>query len=528
LGRHFAKLREQGRAILLLDAMNEIPPGQRRHKAEQIQHLAQDERFSSLLVSCRARDFESDFRLPFDTLTLQPLTPRKIREFLRRLLCLHLSRDATIEADARFWQIAGGDAVKQAWVAWEQTGGGFDAFLTDAEAPEDFAESWQHPWVRERLQADKRNLIHLASNPYLLQIMAILPELSANRAKLFHGFLQVLYQRELKAREKRQDVASVPEQTHWLAVLGELAQAMQFAGGAQSDSGAQTVLPRAAWPATLTPTLLDFSRDASVLQLTGEDLRFIHQLLQEYLASRVLLVASQTDPASASRYWPADNWWQGSGWEVVAEIAAESLAADAIEPYIAWLARANPALAAEVWQAQGQPRLSDAIRRAIHDQWFNYLTDIERFPQPRARAAVGTAPGRFGLDDRPGVGLDEQRLPAIDWVEIPAGPFRYGEEKQQVKLECFYISRYPITNAQLQAFVDADGYKEERWWRDLQRPQPQGSTWNESNRPRTNVGWYEAVAFTRWLSAQLNQDIRLPTEQEWEKATRSTDGREYP
>ncbi len=57
----FAKLREQGRAILLLDAMNEIPPGQRRHKAQQIQHLAQDERFSSVLVSCRARDLS---RLP--------------------------------------------------------------------------------------------------------------------------------------------------------------------------------------------------------------------------------------------------------------------------------------------------------------------------------------------------------------------------------------------------------------------------------------------------------------------------------
>jgi formylglycine-generating enzyme required for sulfatase activity len=42
------------------------------------------------------------------------------------------------------------------------------------------------------------------------------------------------------------------------------------------------------------------------------------------------------------------------------------------------------------------------------------------------------------------------------------------------------------------------------------------------------VDWYEAVAFSRWLAAQLNQPIRLLTEQEWEKAARGTDGREYP
>ena len=42
------------------------------------------------------------------------------------------------------------------------------------------------------------------------------------------------------------------------------------------------------------------------------------------------------------------------------------------------------------------------------------------------------------------------------------------------------------------------------------------------------MDWYEAVAFTRWLSAQLGYDISLPTEQQWEKAARGTDGREYP
>ena len=120
-------------------------------------------------------------------------------------------------------------------------------------------------------------------------------------------------------------------------------------------------------------------------------------------------------------------------------------------------------------------------------------------------------------------------LPDIDWVEIPAGPFIYGEkeEQQEIHLERFHISRYPITNAQYQTFTNDVGYHEERWWQDLNKPELKKSRWDQPNRPRTDVDWYEAVAFSRWLSGQLNQPIRLPTEQEWEKAARGTDGRQY-
>jgi hypothetical protein len=52
--------------------------------------------------------------------------------------------------------------------------------------------------------------------------------------------------------------------------------------------------------------------------------------------------------------------------------------------------------------------------------------------------------------------------------------------------------------------------------------------WLQANRPRTNVDWYEAVAFSRWLSKQLGYEVRLPTELEWERAARGRDGREYP
>ena len=42
------------------------------------------------------------------------------------------------------------------------------------------------------------------------------------------------------------------------------------------------------------------------------------------------------------------------------------------------------------------------------------------------------------------------------------------------------------------------------------------------------MSWYQAVAFTRWLSEKTGEKIQLPTEQQWEKAARGTDGRVYP
>lgn len=96
------------------------------------------------------------------------------------------------------------------------------------------------------------------------------------------------------------------------------------------------------------------------------------------------------------------------------------------------------------------------------------------------------------------------RIPDIAWIEIPARDFISGEgDKQATRhLDAFWIARYPITNLQFQTFVDDGGYREDRWWRDLEKPEPEEPRWPQPNRPRTNVDWYEAVAFTRWLTAR--------------------------
>jgi sulfatase-modifying factor enzyme 1/uncharacterized protein DUF4062 len=142
---------------------------------------------------------------------------------------------------------------------------------------------------------------------------------------------------------------------------------------------------------------------------------------------------------------------------------------------------------------------------------------------------IGGGPPAIPPDIATFLGPEARRilLPDISWVEIPVGEFVY-QGKERITLSRFFMGRYPITNIQYQCFIDAGGYADERWWQDLEKTEPESPRWPQSNRPRTNVDWYEATAFCRWLSAQLGYEIRLPTEHEWERAAAGREGHAYP
>jgi len=122
-------------------------------------------------------------------------------------------------------------------------------------------------------------------------------------------------------------------------------------------------------------------------------------------------------------------------------------------------------------------------------------------------------------------------------VYVPPGPFVRGGERgfslQIARLEeGFFISHCPVTNAQYRRFVKAGGYEEQEYWsnKGWQWKQKEGwsesrywrdSKWNQPDQPVVGVSWYEAEAYARWAG------VRLPTEQEWEKAARGLHGREY-
>ncbi|MCP4468089.1 MAG: SUMF1/EgtB/PvdO family nonheme iron enzyme [Halieaceae bacterium] len=162
----------------------------------------------------------------------------------------------------------------------------------------------------------------------------------------------------------------------------------------------------------------------------------------------------------------------------------------------------------------------------------NVQTLIERLDdsstEPEQRLVIGDELARLG-DPRPGVGL-EAGLPDIDWVEIRGGEFLYGKDKQTRNIETFFIARYPVTNAQYLAFIDDGGYKNKRWWQGLSKrvTEPVSPNWNQSNRPREKINWYEAIAYCRWLSGKLGYAVELPKETQWERAASGTTGRTYP
>jgi formylglycine-generating enzyme required for sulfatase activity len=86
---------------------------------------------------------------------------------------------------------------------------------------------------------------------------------------------------------------------------------------------------------------------------------------------------------------------------------------------------------------------------------------------------------------------------------------------QKVYLNAFFIDQYEATNARYKKFIDAVGHPTPPYWRGKEYPPDQG------DHP-VMVGWADAKAYCEWAGK------RLPTEAEWEKAARGTDGRRYP
>ena len=109
-------------------------------------------------------------------------------------------------------------------------------------------------------------------------------------------------------------------------------------------------------------------------------------------------------------------------------------------------------------------------------------------------------------------------------VLIPAGVFTMGSDERlsdegpqhKVKLKAFRIDKYEVTNLQYQQFINATGRHSPKHFQN--RTFPKGKI----DHPVIYVSWQDAKAYCEWV------DKRLPSDAEWEKAARGTDGRTFP
>jgi eukaryotic-like serine/threonine-protein kinase len=123
-------------------------------------------------------------------------------------------------------------------------------------------------------------------------------------------------------------------------------------------------------------------------------------------------------------------------------------------------------------------------------------------------------------------------------VYVPEGDFLMGSDpakdkdalsseqpQHSVYLDAYLIDQTEVTNAMFAVFLNEQG-KAQYWDTDVSGIKRTGNTWvvdsGDENRPFGNAYWIGAQAYCEWAGA------RLPTEAEWEKAARGTDGRTYP
>ncbi|MCB8988993.1 MAG: NACHT domain-containing protein, partial [Ardenticatenaceae bacterium] len=462
----FAALLREGRLLLLLDGLNEMPHRSREDYGERVarwQLFVQDAPAgNTLLFSCRSLDYSVPLGSELATVRqvqVEPLTPAQIEQFL-----VHYLDD---EAD-------------EVWVA---------------------------------LRDDSQQLT-LFATPFFLRLLVdqklATGELLTSRVALLTGFVRRALYREvgerrhylftpgelLTANDGQQVLhnrwatpLALPQQGLLIPKLEALAFAMQ--DGRAANEAAQVRIPE-----ETAHALLDHPLAAEIVaagiqlnvldkDLTRLEITYLHQLLQEYFAARVL--ARQPEPSRVQTAWHAaempehlGDWLKTAnvsdplpaapttGWEETTLLAA-AMTADQ-EQFVADLMAANLPLAARcaaVPETAVSPVLVARLQEELLARIANPDADL------RARMAAAEALGELG-DPR----FVRRQGPHGDYLlpplaAIPGGTYIIGDgdslfdrEKpaHPVQVESFEMGVYQVTNAEYRLFMAAGGYGDEQWW----------------------------------------------------------------
>ena len=408
---------------------------------------------------------------------------------------------------------------------------------------------------------------HLAANPLLLTILALMKRqgvsLPERRVALYEQYVKTLLQSWNRARGLGRPPERDLDVVETVRILAPLALWMH-----EVDPGLGLVkLPaleaelcriyqarRAEDPEVASRRLLADAREWAglVLERGPGQWGFIHLTFEEYLAAVAIALEAQGNPrAMLHRLAPhlGDPAWREVSLLLVAYVGLvqqlDAVAGGLVEA----LARERPGppgeavvLAGDAILEVGATGVGAGSREVVTAALVESMQSTEVPNTLRRRA--GLALGRLGWSPED---LDA-------FVAVPAGPFLFGEEKEERKIaEPYWIGKYPVTNLQYAHFVTDGGYRRREFWSEAgwawrSKEERDGPfSWGEEDEnpifPRVGVTFYEADAYCRWLAATSEGfhfegdpgpegtarfTVRLPTEEEWERAARGAEGREYP
>lgn len=554
---------EVGKVLLVLDGLDEVPQNLRKAVRQLVSALLSEYRVERLVITSRIRSYVGDAAFEnLQTFTIREFDEEKIERFVK----------AWYNTQAHIGHVAERDR-------------------------EDRIQDLSRAAVSE-------NLREISSNPMMLTSMAIIHQkeigLPRERARLYKLVVDVLLRRWQRYKLGEKQLAPSPELATFLMDEIRLLSAMErlayeaHLAGREKKEGADLPRMRALElldsreylnSLALAEEFLDYvDQRSGLLRGNGGELErptsysFPHRTFQEYLAGCYMVRERNPSREYYQRANEGDYWW------LAAQLGAEELYYNRRAKHtvldLAYQLFPNKLATeqderASLWSAQvaciadldeiradtetphgGQGYLA-ALPTRLLALFQSALSPLERAEAGRILAVLG--------DPRPEVTTIEKMV----FCRVPAGEFTMGDGKEahKVSLSEYFISQFPITNAQFESFVRAGGYKQAKYWQEAQKanywsdegfrgdhrnksittPVDHGAPFNLSNHPMIGLSWYEALAFTRWLEEQLRSlggftilgdlepmqfrpglYICLPSEAEWEKAARGTDGRMYP
>ncbi|MCO5190921.1 MAG: SUMF1/EgtB/PvdO family nonheme iron enzyme [Anaerolineae bacterium] len=523
---------QAGRGLFLFDGVDEVPPEQRADVWQAIHAHDQGACGGNRWVAtCRQYSFDPD-QLPqadIPVQTLQPLNERQIGTFI----------DNWFEAAREAGDMSATEAQNKA-----------NALKTATQ---------------------RAHLRELADNPMLLTIMALVQtyhgELPEERAMLYQACIDTLLLRWQKSKDGEDEEDFLTR----LGVTSLVLEQLMWEIGWTAHRGAawrqdKADIPESEVLAIAAEHLGDLGKAEQFIEYTEQRAHllvgrggkyrriytFPHRTFQEYLAACHLAKPRRWGYQARKLAEESDTWRE------TLNLAAGTLtfnkqipdkALDGIE-VVAPRRMPEPGdetgwrrvwLAAEMLAVVGveQAERDEEVGRELLPHVRELVTQLVATGRltPQQRMAAGAALAKIG-DERPGVcTLEPDLIPMTDELT-----FLMGENREPVTVpQPYAIARYPVTNAQFGTFIDDGGYTD-KWrhcwseeWRQLKGREKwtQPRYWDDSrfnlpNQPVVGVSWYEAEAYAAWLAETTGKPYQLPTEVEWERAARHTDGRTYP